>query len=104
MDDYVLHMIGVGMMGSCVTIHLLIHGDTFQHWLLAFAAGVWLLRLVLKVTVVWLYEVDSLWDVPERARHIMYTGRCKEPGKTLVVFKAAGALQWLVFASILSVL
>lgn len=97
-DHWELHMLGVCIMGAGGAGQLLIKGSTLG---LMVAFGLWMSRVVLKVAVVLVYEGATVFSALEKAKHIMYTGRCLEPDMTLKVFRYAGFLQWVVFGIII---
>lgn len=121
--SWVLHMIGVGMLVSGASILCYISNDYNESArqaaiiCMSCCCLLFLLRLVLKTLVVVGVELEHsvtsfrTWEsfvlnkgglrtsVVQKSMDIMYNGptSCKYPQYTMVIFKAAGVMQWLFF-------
>ncbi len=105
-DHWFIHMLGVVGMGISATVHVLLTWTPEKAFILLIAIVIWMVRLILKATMVVLYEAPEKYtpySVGKRSVSIMYTGKCNNP-YTLQVFKLCGVLQWIVFALIMTVI
>lgn len=104
-----LHLFGVFIM--FVGLYISINGSSTPKEdlkLILFAIIIYLIRIVLKVIVVFLFEIDtySIRDIIEKIILIMYYGGsvCESPFLTIMVFRVCGVLQWIVFIMVATVL
>jgi len=97
------------------TSWILYMGACYAHWyplgnkssrakLIAFTCigAVYMLRMIIRVIVVALLEADDTTEltlkwVAQKNMSIMFTGKCRYPEVTLLVFKVSGVLQWVCF-------
>ncbi len=101
-NHWFVHMFGVVIIGISAIVHVVSTWSNKQAIILSIAACIWVIRLILKFTMVVLFERPTTYapySIAITAMSIMYDGKCNNPF-TLHVFRLCGVLQWIVFVLI----